>query len=88
MRNFGLREISRARMTFWMLPPESEPAAAFTLAQRMSNCSRSACAFLSMDLLEMTPARENGALPTSLSTRFSRMDMEGTMPSTLRSSGT
>ncbi len=25
--NFGSREISRARITFWMFPPESEPAA-------------------------------------------------------------
>ncbi|OPZ32122.1 MAG: hypothetical protein BWY99_02844 [Synergistetes bacterium ADurb.BinA166] len=74
-------------MTFWIFPPESEPAATFVSGLRMSNSVRRASAFRSISLSLRNERAENCASSASFRMKFSFMEKEGTIPSVLRSSG-
>ena len=84
----GSKESSRATTTFWMLPPESEPAGVCMEGVEMLYSPTSSSAWASMTSGCVRPCTQNGAVPMRLLTRFSATLIDPTMPSPSRSSVT
>ena len=84
----GLRENSRARITFCWLPPDSVPIALSREPARTENCSSRRSALRAMTWRSSVPHRANGRSAWVCSTRLSAIESSDTRPVRCRSWGT